>query len=244
MKYIKSVWPFTVFLIVFFIVMFVPCLIFIFIPLERRYPFIRGMWRVASTLILRIGFFSKLVHINKSGQKRKTLKGLFIVNHQSAIDIPLLCTQHQVMPLMKKEILYYPFFGLVAMVSGSIVVDRKDRNSRKKALFQSQKRLKRDFPVQVYPEGTRSRAGAPLPFEKIHRVLLDFSYRENVPVTPISLYGSNQILNGGNIQFGKTLGVLTQKTVYPEDFKDEESFSSHCWNLVREGFDELQKTLS
>lgn len=45
-------------------------------------------------------------------------KRLYIANHQSYIDIPLIITKFQVPPIMKKEVLYIPIIGLVGWAMG------------------------------------------------------------------------------------------------------------------------------
>jgi len=67
--------------------------------------------------------------------------GLYIANHQSFLDIPLVLCSFQVPPIMKKEILYIPIFGICGYSSSAMIVDRKKGESRRKVFAQAKERL-------------------------------------------------------------------------------------------------------
>jgi len=83
--------------------------------------------RLWTWLILRIGGVSLQVdglqHIDPSRQY------IFIVNHQSNIDIPVLVqalAKFQLRWLAKKELLHVPFFGWAMWATKHVTVDRAD----------------------------------------------------------------------------------------------------------------------
>ena len=213
-------------------------LIAVFFPHHTRVAIMQKAWFLFGSLLLRVSLLARITIRDERSDKK--LKGLYIVNHKSFIDIPLFACRIQIPPIMKKEVLYIPFVGFAAWASRSIVVDRKDKNSRAKALVAACRRLKKGIAVQMYPEGTRSRGPGPKPLEKIHRKIIDFAYQNNIPVTSIALYGTDQVLGpNGNPRLGQRLGMKIAKPLYPDNYLDKDRFAKDCWDLVLEGHREL-----
>ncbi len=171
--------------------------------------------------------------------------GLYISNHQSFLDIPLISTLYQIPPIMKKEVLYIPIFGWIAWASGAMPVSRTSNNSRKKVFSDAKKRiLGEKLAVQVYPEGTRSKDSIPRDFSDIKKTLLIFAYRENIPVIPTSLFGTRGILSDrGIVTPNKRVGIIVHKEIFPQDFSSADEFSKACWEKVREGYYSIENRL-
>lgn len=229
----------------FFMVLF-PVALFslIFKSKFTRLKIITPGWMIFGNAVLKIACFCKIYVEDHRSEDQKCVppKGLYICNHQSLIDIPLLLTQFSIPPIMKKEIMLIPFFGVIARASGAMPVDRKDKNSRVKVLKLSQERLLEGFPVQVYPEGTRSKTGHPKTFDEIKTKLIDFAYENNVHVIACSSYGTNHLLSKkGFANSGTQLGLIINKEVFPKDFSSKEEFAKHCWHLVVNGYEKMNE---
>lgn len=244
MRYVKIVWNYSIIIFIFFAVL-VPPAIFIF-PLwsqPLRNKIINPFWKIFCKLVLIYPLRAKLTIIDRRRYK-DTLSGLFIVNHQSAMDIPLFSLNHQIPPIMKHEVLYIPFFGLVGVVSGAITVKRKDPDSRKKTFLKVQRRLKSGLPVQYYPEGTRSKTGFPKELKDIYKTLIELCYKEKYPVTACSIYGTEKVLDkNGAVNPGQSLGFITHAELYPENFSSKEEFVNAAWGNVVSGYYELEKII-
>lgn len=171
--------------------------------------------------------------------------GLYISNHQSFMDIPLISTLYQIPPIMKKEILLIPFFGWIALVSGAIPVARGSNSSRKKVFTLAKKRILEDnLALQVYPEGTRSVTAIPKDYAEIKKTLLVFAFRENIPVIPTSIYGTRGVLTKhGLVRYGKDLGIIVHKEIYPKDYETAEDFAKSCWEKVQLGYLSIENQL-
>lgn len=82
---------------------------------------------------------------------------VLISNHQSTWETMVL--SYLFCPLtavIKKELLYIPFFGWVLYLTRPIMIDRKRRqNALKEILRQGQDRLRQGVSVVIFPEGTR-----------------------------------------------------------------------------------------
>lgn len=234
------------FLLVF--VLLPACLLAIFLPLKWRLKIVAPAWRLFGNGIMR-GACEAHLDIQEDHRslefKRIPPPGLYVANHQSAMDIPLMATIHQVPPIMKQEVLYIPLLGLFAWASGAMPVSRNKNNSRKKVFSEARKRLVRqNIGVQVYPEGTRSRDGRPKSYPEIRKTLLLFAYNEKVPVIPTSLYGTRGILGPkGTILPGRHVGIIVHQEIDPKSYNNAEEFCQACWNKVIQGHDQMKAQL-
>lgn len=122
---------------------------------------------------------------------------VFMVNHQSNVDIPVLIQsllQFQLRWIAKKELLRVPLFGWAMWATKHIIVDRSDPHAALKSLQLAKKRLAAGISIVVFPEGTRSRDGRLLPFKKGGFLLAATTHTQIVPVT---IVGSAGLLPAG-----------------------------------------------
>ncbi len=116
--------------------------------------------------------------------------GPFVVvaNHQSILDILLLSRMPREMKWVAKEELFrIPWVGTMLRMSGDIAIRRGDAESGGEALARAKAYLARGMSVMIFPEGTRSRTGALLPFKSgAFRLALD----AGVPVLPVAVHGT------------------------------------------------------
>jgi 1-acyl-sn-glycerol-3-phosphate acyltransferase len=215
------------------------------LSLQRRLKIISPFWSMFGKILLKYACEAHTViseDHRSSSYKKVPPYGLYIANHQSYIDIPLMLTLHQTPPIMKKEVLYIPIFGIVAWASGALPVSRSDPNSRKKVFLEAKNRMSKErVGLQVYPEGTRSKDSEPKSFSEIKKSLLVFAFNEKIPVIPTSIYGTRGILsNFGTICPGKRIGIIIHEEIFPENFKCAEEFAKAAWNQVVYGHDKLK----
>lgn len=217
------------------------------LPLRQRLTLIGPFWAFFSRIILRFVCWST-VHAEDYRQtelRTHPPTGLYISNHQSYMDIPLMLSQYQVLPIMKKEVAYIPIFGQIALVAGALPVSRGKRDSRKKVFMAARQRLVDDkFSLQYYPEGTRSRDGRPKSYKDIKVTLIQLAFENNVPVIPISMYGTCGVLSKrGFINPGQKLGIITHKALIPQDYSDVSAFTQAAWAQVTSGYAQLEAKL-
>jgi len=246
-KILNQAWASITIPLVFFLSVTPVALVVIPLPVKWRVRFVGPFWRFFSRFTLKYGCWATLYESDRRRPELRSYpyKGLYIANHQSFIDIPLMLSQYQVPPIMKKEVLYLPLLGIMAWASGAMVVSRGKRNSRKKVFVQARKRLVEDnFAVQYYPEGTRSRNGLPKDYKELKITLLQLAWENKVPVIPISMFGTRGVLNPrGVITPGKKVGIITHDAIEPNNFPDANSFARACWEQVVKGFTELETSL-
>lgn len=118
---------------------------------------------------------------------------VFVVNHQSMLDIPVL---FRALPvnlhfIAKKELFSVPFLGWYMTVSGMVPIDRRKTNEAIGVLKKSGARIAAGMNVIAFAEGTRSRTGAIGPFKKGAFML---AIEAQVPVVPVAIEGARDVL--------------------------------------------------
>ncbi len=225
------------------------CLLAVFFPLKRRLKIVSPVWMFCQRIVLRYALEARiLVREDHRTQRVKGIPpyGLYVANHQSFVDIPLITVMYPAPPIMKKEVMYIPLVGWLGWLSGAMPVARGKRTSGKKVFEETRKRMvDGKIAVQVYPEGTRSIDANPKPVNKIKKTLLVFAYNEKIPVIPTSIYGTRAVLSSrGRIHTKRPLGIIVHKEVDPNDFSSAEEFYHFCWGKVIEGHSQMKAQLS
>jgi 1-acyl-sn-glycerol-3-phosphate acyltransferase len=238
-------WTFLIFLLAFILLLALPVIIFAPLTVKIRLKFISEPWRIFGNVILRCGFWAKVSIVDERSEKEKTTAALYISNHQSYLDIPLILTCFRAPPIMKKEVLFIPVFGILAWLSGALAVSRGKSNSRKKVLQAAKGRLLNEkISLQYYPEGTRSKTSTPKPINEVKMALVKLAYQEKVPVIACSVHGTRSALEEkGRVSWGKKMGIIIHSPLLAENFNDEESFVKACWGKVEEGHKRLSLEL-
>jgi 1-acyl-sn-glycerol-3-phosphate acyltransferase len=154
-----------------------------------------GIGRLWARLILTLGGVAIRVHgLDRldTGQPY-----LFVVNHQSNVDIPVLLQSFpgfQLRWIAKKELLRVPFFGWAMWAAKHIAVDRADSAGALGSLKIAARRMANGISVVVFPEGTRSIDGRLLPFKRGGFLL---AAKTSAPVVPVTIRGTQKLLPKG-----------------------------------------------
>ncbi len=159
---------------------------------KRVYP----LFRCWSWYILRLGGVG--VKIRQIGRLDRKQAYIFMANHQSNIDIPVLVqalTAFQLRWMAKRELLRVPFFGWALWASKHIIVKRVRSKDVVSAMDSACEKLSRGISVVVFPEGTRSTDGRLLPFKRGGFRLAE---KAGVPIVPVTLNGSGALMARGD----------------------------------------------
>ena len=145
---------------------------------------------------------------------------LFIVNHQSNFDIPVLVQalpQFQLRWIAKKELLWIPFFGWAMWAGKHITLDRADSLDALKSLKIATRRIAAGISVVVFPEGTRSADGKLLPFKRGGFLL---ALKTKTPIVPVTINGTGKLLARGEwrVQPG-AINVTISAPIMAQDFR-------------------------
>jgi 1-acyl-sn-glycerol-3-phosphate acyltransferase len=187
--------------------------VFFLIPAISVYTIVLGTVSLASSLFERRGYFAHRcarawswlilqttgVHVEVSGleQLEPGRTYIFVSNHQSIYDIPVLFASvpYELRIIAKDSLGRVPFLGWHLRRTGHLLVDRRhpDRTGilrRWKAL------VSQGLSLIIFPEGTRSADGQLGPF-KAGSFLL--AIEAQLPIVPLSVEGSRHVMLKGRL---------------------------------------------
>jgi 1-acyl-sn-glycerol-3-phosphate acyltransferase len=155
-----------------------------------------GISRIWSWAILKAcGISCRVTGLNHIDPKQQYV---FIANHQSNIDIPILIQtllRFQLRWLAKKELLWVPLFGWAMWAAKHVTVNRSIRSDALKTLKKATERIANGVSLVFFPEGTRSPDGRLLPFK---RGGVWLAVKTQTPLVPITISGSGALMPKGD----------------------------------------------
>jgi 1-acyl-sn-glycerol-3-phosphate acyltransferase len=129
---------------------------------------------------------------------------LFVSNHQSAFDIPLLLGYVPGLKgfVSKKENSRLPIVGTWMKLLHCIFIDRKDLRQSAQAIGRGVSDLQAGRSLIVFPEGTRSKSGV---MKRFKDGSFKLATRSGAAIVPLTIDGSYRLLEGnrGRITPGK-----------------------------------------
>lgn len=160
--------------------------------------------------------------IQVSGIKNIPLTGgvLFVANHQSNFDIPILVGH---VPrdkgfIAKLELLKVPTFSRWMKYIGCIFIDRNDPRQSLTAINEAAERLKAGHSLVIFPEGTRSADGSVGQFKAGG---LRLALKAGVPIVPVTINGSKNIMpKGTSLIKSAIVNVIILPPLLWDDYKD------------------------
>ncbi|MCB0697388.1 MAG: 1-acyl-sn-glycerol-3-phosphate acyltransferase [Chitinophagaceae bacterium] len=143
------------------LIVFIPIWLISLLPEPQRAKALHPVFR------LWMGVFMPLVGcpVSRKGKEhfKKGENYVVVTNHNSLVDIPVSSPwiPGPNKTLAKIEMSRIPIFGVIYK-TGSILVDRKQENSRKKSFTDMQRMLDMGLHLCLYPEGTRNKTKEPI----------------------------------------------------------------------------------
>lgn len=123
------------------------------------------------------------VQIIKNGEIYKN-NFLYVSNHRSYLDPIVLLRYTPALPVAKAEVGKWLFIGFAIKLTGILLVQRDSKTSRYDTLLSIKTALKNGLSVLIYPEGTTTKRGATLPFQRgVFRV----AAAEGIGIVPITI---------------------------------------------------------
>jgi len=124
------------------------------LPLSKVIPLVYH--RVLCTLLgIRVELYGSLI---KEGP------ALYVTNHTSWLDIPVLSALASVSFVAKREVRDWPFFGMLARLQRSVFIERGKRSQTEAQRDRILSRLADGDILVLFPEGTSSDGNRVLPF--------------------------------------------------------------------------------
>jgi 1-acyl-sn-glycerol-3-phosphate acyltransferase len=152
-----------------------------------------GRWwsrGIVATSLLRL-------HASYEQDFDPALPVVYMSNHQSLFDIPVLFVTlpGQARMLAKESLFKIPIFGWSIRLGGFISIDRKDRSRAKESFDAAVDRLRSGTSALIFPEGTRSRDGKLLPFQRGGLLL---ALKSGLPIVPVGIEGTLAVQRKGS----------------------------------------------
>ena len=125
---------------------------------------------------------------------QKNKRYVFIANHQSGLDIPVLYAglNRSISFIAKKELFYIPVFGWGMVVVGHIWIDRSNARKARESILRAVKHLKKaQVSLILFPEGTRSSDGTVGDFKTGS---FSLALQAGVEVVPVVIHDSLKCL--------------------------------------------------
>ena len=138
-------------------------------------------------------------------ENRQEGPAIYAVKHQSTWDtLAFALYLHYPAYVLKRELLYLPFFGFLLLGAGMIPVDRQGRASAlKRMLAVAKRRRDEGRDLLIFPEGTRVAPGQHRPYQPGVAALYGHL---DLPVVPVAL---NSGLFWARRSFVKKPGTIT-----------------------------------
>jgi 1-acyl-sn-glycerol-3-phosphate acyltransferase len=144
---------------------------------------------------------------------------LFLCNHQSFLDIPVILRIRILSFVSKIEIKKWPLFGAAMERGNCIFVDRSDPESRSDVGPKMLEKMEKNVSYCVFPEGTRSPDGHLLSFRLgIFRI----AKSSGLEILPVTICGTYKLLPKRSFKFHPgTIRCVIHKPISPKKFTSE-----------------------
>jgi len=141
---------------------------------------------------------------------------IYVANHASLLDIPAAIAgiPDNIRIVYKKELNFIPFLGWGLKLSKkNIPIDRAKGHEAVRRLEDAIKRVLGKASILLFAEGTRTPDGRLQPFK---RGAFNLAVRANVPVVPLTIIGSHQVLSKHSFRINPgTITLILDKPVEP-----------------------------
>ena len=163
---------------------------------QRPQEIVAGALQVALVWAFRLG--GTRLQVERSALVQPKTSYIFIANHQSMFDIPILGSlllSNFPKYVSKRELAHWiPSISYNLRRGGNAIIDRSDREQATRAIRELGEQIeKRGISAMIYPEGTRARHGVLGRFKPGGALTL-LEAAPDVAVVPITIDGSWQLL--------------------------------------------------
>ncbi len=166
----------------------------------------------------------------------------FVGNHQAYADILLIMATvpEPAGYIAKRSLKYAPVIRTWMKELGCYFLKRESLKDGLKGILYGADRVKRGFPMVIFPEGTRSRGPVMANFRKGG---LKLATKAKAKAVPVSIQGSYRVLEQTGHVRPSWLGIKFHSPLDTVGLTSaqEESLTQDVWQIVHDGVIDLQK---
>lgn len=163
--------------------------------LERRLKYIHKITFNWAKLVMKAAGARINIIGLENIPKDQTL--LFVSNHQSNFDIPLLlsCIDIPKGFIAKKELQHWPFISTWMKYINCIFMDRDNLRKSAESIVEGIKLLQSGYSMVIFPEGTRSKGK---PVSEFKGGSFKLATKSKCPIVPITINGTYKLMESNN----------------------------------------------
>lgn len=212
----------SVLLWIYWTICFLVFFVLVLLAFLLTFPFDR-YHRIPNRILKGLGFC--LIKVNPGW--KVTLKGtehyrgeaptIFVANHQSFLDMPLIYLLPWTMKWVAKKSLYHiPILGWIILMTGHLGIDRKSLGSVK-MLDKLVEPIQAGIPAMFFPEGTRTTTGD---IGRFKNGAFTLARQYNFKIQPLVLDGGYNAMPSGSWKFSfrQQFNISVLKPVDPREF--------------------------
>ena len=201
-------------------------------------PFLLIALAVGSPAILyRVGLIGVRIGLALSGIRytvegaaniQRTRAAVYAVNHTSNVEPPVLfAAMHEIFPrlriLYKAELRKLPILVRAFDLAGFVPLERGNPDQSLPAIDGAAAALRAGNSFLIFPEGTRSRTGALLPFKKGGFIM---ALKGQAPIVPVAMTGARSAMRKGSpliypVQVRVRFGTPVETTGFNHEDRDK-----------------------
>lgn len=173
---------------------------------------------------------------------------VYVANHQSFFDVAVFgkIFPGKTLVVGKKEVAWIPFFNLIFITAGNILIDRSRQSKAVSMLRAAAAQLReKKASIWIFPEGTRNRnSNELLPFKK---GAFHLAIEEKLPIVPVVSSSLSSILRQPKWKFrGGTVTVKILPPIRTLGLRadDAETLSTDIRETMSRTFQNIAVTLS
>ena len=224
-----------------YLVVFIPLMILRALGQERESHFYLG---VISRLIGRFLLFTTGTKVHVEGRENipRGRPYCYIGNHQAYADIltMMAVTPEAVGFIAKESLKRVPIIRTWMLFLGCYFLKRNSLKDGMKAILYGAERVKKGYPMVIFPEGTRSKGPDMLPFRKGG---VKLATKSKALAVPVSIYGSYRVLEKNGHPNPTWIGVRFHPPVDTTTLKgpEEDTLADRIRDTIQAGVYDLQK---
>jgi 1-acyl-sn-glycerol-3-phosphate acyltransferase len=176
--------------------------------------------------------------VEKSPRIAKGGSYLFISNHQSLLDIPIvgatLFTNYPKYVAKRELVRWLPSISYNLRRGGNATIERRDRSQALRAIEHlAQEAQRRHVSAVIYPEGTRSRNGALRPVKKAGTLTL-MRAAPKLPLVAVTVDGAWELLrhNLWPVPFGVKIRLHIADPIARSEDEDPDALFTQAWQSI------------